>query len=414
MNWIDYGFFGFACFCLFTCLVSFLSLRRPPPILILPIFAFSLMTTELAWFFLATQIVVSLVFVALGALGHSLGLLSLGLMILSWLGLWRLHQLAHKADEVLGEALRHSMGENFRNEIPADRQPALRNHVVTGEWLRPFSLRRPGVERLSDIAYGEAGKRNLLDLYRPLESRGEGFPVLLQVHGGAWFTGHKQQQALPLMNHLAQRGWICVSINYRLSPDHRFPAHIVDVKKAIAWIRQHIAEYGGNPDFIAITGGSAGGHLVSLAALSPNDTAYQPGFEEVDTRLDAVIPIYGVYDFTDRHGKDLNRPIRDMLEKSIMPGPLSEHPELWDQASPMARVHPEAPPFFVVHGGSDVMTAPEGAEDFVSELRAVSDKPVAFAELPATQHGFDGMNSLRTNYLLNHVTDFLEWAYAHR
>jgi acetyl esterase/lipase len=283
MTWIDHSFFGFACFCAFVCLVSSLSLRRPYPILILPIFAFSLLTTELAWFFLALQLVVTLAFVALGVLGEPLGWLSLGLMVLSGLGLWRLHQLAHRADDVLGEALRQGLGEHFRDEIPADRQQVLRDHVITGEWLRPFSLQRPGVERLPDIPYAEAGKRNLLDIYRPTVQREGGFPVLLQVHGGAWFTGHKQQQALPLMNHLAQRGWICVSINYRLSPNDRFPAHIVDVKKAIAWIRANIAGYGGNPDYIAITGGSAGGHLSSLAGLSPNDPAYQPGFEWTPT-----------------------------------------------------------------------------------------------------------------------------------
>ena len=86
----------------------------------------------------------------------------------------------------------------------------------------------------------------------PDAPREGGFPVLLQVHGGAWVIGEKEQQAKPLMYHMAQRGWVCVAINYRLSPKAAFPAHIVDVKKAIAWIREHIGEYGGNPDFIVV------------------------------------------------------------------------------------------------------------------------------------------------------------------
>ncbi len=93
------------------------------------------------------------------------------------------------------------------------------------------------------------------------------------------------------------RGWVCVAINYRLAPRDPFPAHIVDVKKAIAWIRENIAAYGGNPDYIAITGGSAGGHLAALAALTANDAAYQPGFEDADTTVQAAVPHYGVYDF---------------------------------------------------------------------------------------------------------------------
>jgi acetyl esterase/lipase len=285
---------------------------------------------------------------------------------------------------------------------------------VAREWLRPFSMIRPGVERLDDITYGDAGERNLLDIYRPREPREGGFPVLLQVHGGGWFTGHKQQQAQPLLNHLAQRGWLCVSINYRLSPDHKFPAHIIDVKKAIHWIRLHIAEYGGNESFLAITGGSAGGHLAALAALSAGDPAYQPGFEQADTSVDAVIPLYGVYDFTDHDGQDLNRALREFLGDKVMPGSLAQFSELWTQASPIVRVHDQAPPFFVIHGDTDVMTSWEVARDFSDRLEAVSQQPVVHAELPGCQHGFDGMHSVRSNYLINHITDFLEWAHPNR
>ena len=93
-------------------------------------------------------------------------------------------------------------------------------------------------------------------------------PVLLQIHGGGWTIGNKRQQALPLMMHLSRRGWVCVAANYRLSPRATFPDHLIDVKQALRWIRENIAEYGGDPGFVAITGGSAGGHLSALAALT--------------------------------------------------------------------------------------------------------------------------------------------------
>lgn len=414
MTWAPQGFLVFACFCVIIMVVSSVSLRRPIPVLIIPVFVLGIISTEFAWFFLVLQILVSLVFIAMDALAESAGTLALGLMVISWLGLWRMHRQAHEADEVLRRALQACLGSNFRSEIPAERQTVLRDHILAREWLRPFSMIRPGVERLEDIAYGEAGERNLLDIYRPRQPREGGCPVLLQVHGGGWFTGHKQQQAQPLLNHLAQRGWLCVSINYRLSPGHRFPAHIVDVKKAIHWIKQHIAEYGGNADFLAITGGSAGGHLAALAALSANDPSYQPGFEEADTSVDAAIPLYGVYDFTDRDGKGLNRALRDFIGEKVMPGSLQEFGELWDKASPVTRVHTQAPPFFVIHGDTDVMTSWEVARDFSDRLEAVSQQSVVHAELPGCQHGFDGMHSVRSNYLVNHITDFLEWAHANR
>ena len=78
------------------------------------------------------------------------------------------------------------------------------------------------------------------------------------------------------MSHLAELGWVCVSINYRLSPKQSWPDHIVDVKRAIAWVEDNIADYGGDPEFIAVTGGSAGGHLSALAALTPDHVGSNP------------------------------------------------------------------------------------------------------------------------------------------
>ena len=126
--------------------------------------------------------------------------------------------------------------------------------------------------------------------------------MLLQVPGGAWTIGMRRPQAYPLLSHLAERGWVCVSIDYRVSPRHTWPDHIVDVKRALAWIKEHIAEYGGDPDFVAITGGSAGGHLCALAALTPDDPQYQPGFEDADTSVVAAVPIYGRYDWFSAEG----------------------------------------------------------------------------------------------------------------
>ena len=93
-----------------------------------------------------------------------------------------------------------------------------------------------------------------------------------------------------------------MTANYALSPKATFPDHLIDVKRALAWVKEHIAEYGGDPGYVVISGGSAGGHLSSLAALTPNRPEYQPGFEAVDTTVQACVPFYGVYDFTNRDG----------------------------------------------------------------------------------------------------------------
>ena len=159
---------------------------------------------------------------------------------------------------------------------------------------------------------------------------------MVYIHGGAWIIGDKREQGKPMMYELVARGWVCVAINYRLSPKATWPDHIVDAKRAVAWVKEHIAEYGGDPSFVAVSGGSAGGHLCALLALSAGDPAYQPGFEDADTSVQACVPFYGVMDMTgDPDGSGLYGPgLLKMLEKSVMKTTMAEHPEVFRSASP--------------------------------------------------------------------------------
>jgi acetyl esterase/lipase len=235
--------------------------------------------------------------------------------------------------------------------------------------------------------------------------------VLLQIHGGGWMLGKKHEQALPLIYHLAQRGWVVVTPNYRLSPKARFPDHLVDCKRALAWARRSIADHGGDPAFIAVTGGSAGGHLTALMALTANDARLQPGFEDADTSVAAAVPFYGVYDFIDRHGlKGSGEAMVRWLEKTVMPCSPSTDPGLWDLASPIAQVRPDAPPFFILHGTHDSLASVEEARHFAERLRGASRNPVVYAELPGAQHAWDLFRSVRAMESVHAVARFLEWA----
>ena len=216
-----------------------------------------------------------------------------------------------------------------------------------------------------------------------------------------------------MISHLAELGWICVAANYRHSPRNTWPAHLLDVKCALAWVRTHIAEYGGDPDFIAITGGSAGGHLSSLAALTPNDPRYQPGFEDVDTRVQAAVPFYGIYDFT-RFEDALHPSMPELLERMVIKKPHSTNPKSYVDASPVNHVAADAPPFFVLHGTNDSLAPVEQARVFVAKLRDVSTQPVVYAELPFTQHAFDSLGSARAAHAAVAVEQFLAEIYANR
>jgi len=313
------------------------------------------------------------------------------------------------AKQHVDRALVEALGADYRDHLSAAD-----TDVDLGTPLRqlamPFRVVDDEVEVLKDIVYdAEHGKRGLLDVYRPRDGV-EKAPVLLQVHGGGWTVGDKEHQGIPLMLHMAARGWVCVAINYRLSPRDAFPAHLVDVKRAIAWVREHGASYGADPSFLALTGGSAGGHLAALAALTPNDPEYQPGFEHVDTTVQAAAPHYGVYDFAGVIGTKRSEQMRDLFlgPRVLFKDPRAELAE-FEKASPLTRVNADAPPFLVIHGSTDSLVEVAQARAFVEALRGVSRQPVAYAELPGTQHAFDVFPSIRSAHVVRGVDRFLRF-----
>ena len=367
-------------------------------------------TGEMAVWWLLTQMGFVLLCVLLGVSDGALGW-GVALFVASWLGMLRVLVDGFDAGKVFETALRRGLSDDFLQRIPVARRHRLSFQIDSGEWLKPFKFSRLGVRVHKDIAYGDGGKRHLLDVFTPI-SRGEKRPVLLQIHGGAWMLGHKAEQGQPLLHHMAEKGWVGVSINYRLSPKHAFPAHIIDVKSAIAWIRAHIAEYGGDPDFIAVTGGSAGGHLTTLAALSANYAPWQPGFESVDTTVQAAMPLYACFDFSNRFGIRSANKIDTPISKWVMQVAPEDDPEAWDRGSPVTWVHHAAPPFMVIQGTHDSMIWVEEARRFVAELSDVTQKPVVYAELPGAQHAFEFFHSPRTSHYLNAAAAYLEWTYA--
>ncbi len=315
-----------------------------------------------------------------------------------------------KAD--VDRALVEALGADYRDRLSANYTD-LDLSTPLRQLAMPFRVGDGEVEILKDIAYdSEHGKRGLLDVYRQRDADLTNAPVLLHVHGGAWSIGDKEHQGIPLMLHMAARGWVCVTINYRLSPRDPFPAHIVDVKRAIAWVREHGPAYGADPSFVAVTGGSAGGHLAALAALTPGDPAYQPGFEDADTSLQAAVPHYGVYDLAGATGAPAATAMRDrfLAPKVMFRDPVSELAD-FERASPLLRVNPDAPPFFVIHGRSDSLVDVDQARQFVTALRGVSREPVAYAELPGTQHAFDVFPSIRSAHVVRGVDRFLRFTY---
>lgn len=377
------------------------------------VFFTALLATEMAWIWLPLQILIAGLLAAAGALDSWLGILALLVLLGTWPGLvWSIKQ-STKAEATVERALKAGLGATYRNQIPPAVSHLLRQRVSFNDWRQIRAVKPPGVELIRNIPYGPAGVRQQLDIYRPDHIPDQGCPVLLQIHGGAWVMGDKGSQALPLMHHLASKGWICVAANYRLSPSVGFPTHLEDCKRALCWIRQHGSEYGMNTDFVAVTGGSAGGHLAALMGLTENRAELQQDAPEVDTSVQACIPFYGVYDFLVRYDQHPNKQVYErFLSGKVLHETVQDNPDLWELASPVAQIHPDAPPFMLLHGSHDSLAAVAEGRVFSQKLREVSNSPVVYVELPGAEHAWEIIHSMRTEHTVDGVHRFLEWVRA--
>lgn len=264
---------------------------------------------------------------------------------------------ARSARSVLGAALAAAPGI----PIPRSRTPWVRI-------LLPALFWRPDVVRVRNRSYGTA-RAQRLDLYLP-RHRPAGAPMLLYLHGGGFQMGSKRLGGLPLLHHLAGRGWICASANYRLRTPYQ--DSLTDAREALAWLREHADELGGDPSRVVIAGGSAGAHLAITVALT-------------DPSVSAAVGFYGYY------------------------GPAGRTTS-GAPASPLDCLTPDAPPTMIVHGALDTLVPARAARAFADQLARASSAPVVYAELPGTQHNFDLFHSLRHHAITDATQAFLEWA----
>jgi acetyl esterase/lipase len=320
-----------------------------------------------------------------GDLNSPVGWAGLGLAVLTTVGLVVIAWRGLQAGPTTDYALKQGLGSEWRTELDPGLAARLRHRLPIARILfASFFVRRRDVERVANISYGDVGAQNLLDVYRH-RSHPSGGPTLVYLHGGAFRSGRKNREARALIYRLASQGWVCISANYRLSPDAKFLDHLIDVKKVIAWSRAHGHKYGADPTVVFAAGSSAGGHLASLAALTPDDPALQPGFERADTSVSAAISLYGYY------------------------GSLGTK----EQPPSSPYVGSDAPPFFVAHGDQDTVVLVEDARLFVEQLRNTSSHPVVYAELPGAQHTFDLFHSIRFETVVDAIEAFAAWVRSH-
>lgn len=217
--------------------------------------------------------------------------------------------------------------------------------------------------------------KHKLDLYAPPDAQRA--PVLLFIHGGGWRMGDRQVRAGLYGNvgiACARAGIVGVLISYRLSPGVQHPEHVRDVARALAWVQAHIADYGGDPQRVFVSGHSAGGHLAALVTL---DTRYLKEVGLPPDFLKGAIPMSGVYNVSRL------AVLRSIRERLVLPA-FGEDPQGWRDASPLHHVRADAPPFLLLNAEQDWGLQAQTRE-FAAKLEAAG-VPVETAVTPGTTH----------------------------
>jgi acetyl esterase/lipase len=374
-------------------------------------FFFGWLTSELALHHVLWEVGATLVFIHLGALTAWPGYVGLAVAFANWSALLYDWGTGWRSRDAVRAGLDEALGPDWRKRLRPELAEKI-TRVAMRQLLFPIPVTHPDVVAKRNVTYYEEPKFKLrLDIYRH-RSKPTKTPTFVYVHGGAWVIGDKSNQGLPILQHMAALGWTCFGVNYRLSPRATFPDHLIDVKRALAWVKEHGPEYGADPSFVVLCGGSAGGHLSALTALTARERIFQPGFEQADCSVQACIPLYGVFDFTDRAKAWPHLGMTKLVAKYVLKSRITKAPKDWDRASPLSWVGPHAPPFFVIHGERDSLVPPAESRNFAHALRDVSPAPVALAIIPGAQHAFEIFPSPRAAGTIEGIADFAVAMYS--
>lgn len=288
---------------------------------------------------------------------------------------------------------------------PASTPTAVRNKTPTPSKEPPVATITPGALSI-DVTYCTTpeGVDLTMDIYQPRVLDGPS-PVVMYVHGGGWTGGDKSDGAGTMFfPELQRRGYLVVSINYRLAPMHKFPAQIEDVKCAIRYLRANAAAYNLDPDRIGAMGSSAGGHLVALLGTVTTQAEWDDGpYAGQFNRVQAVVDMFGPVDLVSMAYIRNRR-----LEERVF-GLTDPDDPLFQTYSPITYISPDDPPFLILHGDKDETVPLEQSLVFYNSLIEVGI-PAEMVVVKNAAHGFipEGELDPTLLQLVQIVGDFLD------
>lgn len=233
-----------------------------------------------------------------------------------------------------------------------------------------------------EVAYLPEGRAELADLYLPAAiPSGEQVPAVLIIHGGGFRTGARDSEREQNIGaNLARHGYVAMSIDYALAAVGKpeWPRNLHDCKTAVRWLRANAPRYQIDPDRIGVIGGSAGGTLASLVAMTLPSDGLDPvaPYGELSCAVRCAVDLYGV------------SIIENWNRDTVLFGKtFEEAPELYRQASPMTYVRPDGVPQLIIHGTADQLVDVSQSEDFAKALTAAGT-PNELIIVPEAPHSF--------------------------
>jgi acetyl esterase/lipase len=234
------------------------------------------------------------------------------------------------------------------------------------------------------VVFGTGGGRELrCDVFTP-PGNPRHAPGVLLLHGGGWRSGDRSQlRGYGVL--LGREGYVCVASEYRLSPDHRWPAHLEDCKAALRWMRANAGRLGVDPERIAVSGNSAGAHLALMLAATPGDPDLEGegGTPGISTKVAAVVAIYPPTDLTHLVGADPDSD--DAVRTFLGPAVTAETAR---RASPIAYARTDFPPTLLIHGTADTVVSYRESVRMFEALQEAG-VPVELHLYAAQPHAFD-------------------------
>ncbi len=295
------------------------------------------------------------------------------------------------AAPLLAAAGAQAAPDRAQRDFPVEASPILQDRFPQA----PLAFPR-GVKVWRDVSYQtQAGFRpQVLDIYVPGGS--STLPLVLYIHGGSWLGGSNRRSAAfgdfpRVLAGLAAEGFTVASIEYRLSGEARFPAQLRDVNAALRFLRTHAARYRIDPARIGLWGGSAGGHLAALTALTCRDTALDPAAAN-DACVQAAVSWYGIFDFaTMPRIAETGSPEQRLLGCDGTPCTASA----MRAASPLSHIDAGDPPVLLIHGEND-REVPIGQSRAAEAAMRQAGVAVRAISLPGIDHSFIGKTQQET------------------